>query len=233
MHTVAIGIQARLSSQRFPKKVLAQLQQVALIEHIYRNCALTGLPTFILTSVESSDDELVDFATNNGWFVFRGDLENVLDRFCDFGSFLGVDYVIRVSADSPLLHTEVINLVYNTNNIQSESPDLVTNLFPRTFPKGQSVEMIKVETLIELTRRKISKSDLEHVTSFIYEDAKNYRIINCRSEQDLSRYRSCIDYPEDLLLMEEKLNSVNLDIRIQLPDWKTLSNHLYDLTLTQ
>jgi len=227
MSKVAIGIQARMSSIRFPGKVLKPLQQATLIEHVYRNCAKTGLPTYILTSTEPSDDTLVRLAQNRGWKIFRGDLADVHSRFCEFGANFKLDYILRVSADSPLIHPGVIKLVYMEGVLSNFEPDLITNVFPRTFPKGQSVEMIKTKALASLPKQEMSVFNLEHVTSFFYENSEKFKIVNCQNTNDLSKHNTSVDTPEDLKLLEGMLTSLSINLNSPIPDWESFSSELF------
>ena len=47
--TTAILIPARYASTRFPGKMMAHLNGVPLIEHVYNRCAGTGYDTYVLT----------------------------------------------------------------------------------------------------------------------------------------------------------------------------------------
>ena len=53
---------------------------------------------------------------------------------------------MRISADSPLIDHQIINKIINIY-MKNKNYDLITNIFPKTFPSGQSVEIIKTKTL--------------------------------------------------------------------------------------
>ena len=53
-----IAIQARVSSKRFPRKVLEKINGRTLIECIIERCADTGFQVFVLTSDDLTDDPL-------------------------------------------------------------------------------------------------------------------------------------------------------------------------------
>jgi len=120
-HKAVIGIQARMSSMRFPGKVLAKLQGKTIIEHVVNSCLNLDIPCFVLTSKEPNDDQLVAFLKNRKIDSYRGDLNNVLSRFKSFAEEFDFDEVVRISADSPLLHHEVIKKVLSSSQNVSES----------------------------------------------------------------------------------------------------------------
>ena len=45
--------------------------------------------------------------------------------------------------------------------------DIITNVFPRTFPKGQSVEIIKTKLLFNNIKY-MNAEEKEHVTKFFF-----------------------------------------------------------------
>jgi len=78
-------IQARLSSSRFPGKVLAPLQGqpliVYMVERVRQARLLDGV--VVVTSTDASDDVLATTLAQAHIPVFRGDLQDVLKRFAD------------------------------------------------------------------------------------------------------------------------------------------------------
>ena len=53
-------------------------------------------------------------------------------------------------------------------------------MFPRTFPKGQSVEIIK-SSILQNNMRKFSIFDKEHVTTYFYKNHLDFNIKNFKS----------------------------------------------------
>ena len=82
MKTVCI-LQARLSSTRLPGKVLMKVTERPLLEiQIKRVLKSSFIDRLILaTSVGSDDDLIEELGKSLGVEVFRGSLDDVLDRF--------------------------------------------------------------------------------------------------------------------------------------------------------
>lgn len=224
-HKVGIGIQARMSSVRFPGKVLAQFQGKTIIEHVVNACLNLDFPCFVLTSKEPTDDQLVAFLKKRKIDFYRGDLNNVLSRFKSFTEEFAFDEIVRISADSPLLHHEVIKKVFSNSQNLSES-DIVTNIFPRSFPKGESVERLSLFAMEKMEKLTLSKSNLEHVTSYIYENPVDFKITNVSNELDLSHLSLCVDTPADLLRLDMMLGELDISLKDGLPEWKIFSRLL-------
>lgn len=218
----ALVIQARMSSKRFPGKVLAPLQGRPVIDHVINSAKQIELPYVVLTSKHMSDEPLVRHIEALGVDVFRGSLDDVLGRFRDFLDQSSFSHLIRISADSPLIHPEIVRMVLTRKD--SLSVDILTNVYPRTFPKGESVEVLSSELLEKLVSYPLSIRHREHVTSYAYENSEQFLISNCFNHEDLSHINLCVDYPEDLTRVENMLEESNIAIFDGMPPWKDLSN---------
>lgn len=202
MHVRAF-IQARTSSVRFPGKVLAPFRGIPIIEHVVRaaETAVGREATLVVTSDQSSDDRLVELLTARGTNVFRGPLENVLERFQLASRAYPSDWVLRLSADSPLLDAQVLSRVIART--AAGDCDLVTTIFPRTFPKGRNAEVIRRDVLLGVAAREVEPDEREHVTAFFYRRADRFRIANVESGRpELAAHSVAIDSPDDLLRLE-------------------------------
>ena len=82
MKTVAI-IQGRMSSRRLPGKILEDIAGMPLLAHVIRRAKAAGVfdEVIVATSVEQSDDPVQDFCKKTGVSCFRGNLNDVLDRY--------------------------------------------------------------------------------------------------------------------------------------------------------
>ena len=83
--------------------------------------------------------------------------------------------------------------------------DLITNVFPRTFPKGQSVEIIKTSILKD-NLKNFSKLDKEHVTKYFYDNATKFLIKNFLFRRKNNIFDQSVDTKQDLKNILKKLN---------------------------
>lgn len=174
-------VQARMSSRRFPGKVLAPFRGRPLIDWVLEGVRAgvpTGTPVVVATSDHVTDDPLAAYLATTGRPYFRGPLRDVLARFRGGLTAWRCEWVLRISADSPLINAEVIRQVVAARNA---SCDLVTTIFPRTFPKGQNAELIRTSTLLTMDSAELVDEDREHVTRFYYRHPDRFRIVNVRS----------------------------------------------------
>ena len=117
------------------------------------------------------------------------------------------DAFVRINGDSPLIDPAIID--QSVNIFQNGKYDLVTNVFPRSFPVGQSVEIIKFITFEKVYQRMSQPEEFEHVTKYFYNHPDDYRIYNLTNETDLSHYRLVVDTPEDLYRIRKIIDKMD------------------------
>jgi len=193
---VRVIVQARMSSNRFPGKVLAPLWGEPVICHVINAVkkAVPDLPIVVATSDDSSDDPLALFVRTIGINVFRGPLDDVFERFRQCLNFYPSRWVLRINADSPLIDPRVIQSVVNR-----QEGDLVTTIFPRTFPRGSNTELIWNSAFLDIDKSKLTSADKEHVTQYYYRNSEKFKIINIESgNPNLANLNMAVDTIDDL-----------------------------------
>jgi spore coat polysaccharide biosynthesis protein SpsF (cytidylyltransferase family) len=200
-------IVARLDSQRFPGKVLHPLLGRPLLGHVAQRCRQSvaiGNRVVVATTSRPIDLPIAKFALAQDLGVFRGDTHNVARRLLECAEALGWDGFFRVNADSPCLDPELFDRAAEI--FAAGSFDLITNLHPRSFPYGVSVELIRTTTFARAYRRFDQPGHREHATSFLYEHADEFRLHNLTNpDPSAPRPRLTVDTPEDLAQVEAHL----------------------------
>lgn len=196
-----IIIQARLNSVRLPRKVLIDVNQKPVLGYLVMSLkCLNDHEICVATSDQSTDDGIQYFCNENSISCYRGSLEDVSKRMLDATNYHNADAFVRINGDSPLLDPQIVKKaisIYKNGNY-----DLVTNTFPRSFPVGQSVEVIRTSTFEKAYKKMTSIDHFEHVTKYYYEHPDEFRIKNFKNNRDLSKYRLVIDTPKDLERMK-------------------------------
>lgn len=176
-------IQARMSSSRFPGKVLVPFRGRPIIAHVIAAAARVFPPDRITvaTSTETSDDPLACYVREMGISVHRGSLDNVVERFQSCLQTFPCDWFFRICADSPLLDPILFHSLLRYSDRQDV--DLVTNVFPRTFPKGESLEMLNAATFAAIDSHRLNPNAREHVTQVYYLHPELFRIVNIEATE--------------------------------------------------
>lgn len=203
MDDTRVFVQARTSSSRFPGKVLAPFLGRPIIRHVVERLsqAVPRDRIVVATSTDASDDPLAAYATGLGVAVFRGPLENVFLRFRESLSSFPCGWFFRVCADSPLLDPSLVNRMLSE---RARDVDLVTNIQRRTFPRGQSLELVNSATFAEIDPGTLSEEEQEHATKVFYTHPERYRIVNIVSANPkLAEQSLAVDTIEDLRRLEQ------------------------------
>lgn len=195
---------ARMSSSRLPGKVLLPLTngKVLLGLIVEQLKLLEDVDILLATSDCSSDDQLSTFAEQCGVPVFRGSLQNVAMRTLDCIRQHKIDYFARINGDSPFLSTELLAKAFAI--IRSGDIDMVTNIFPRTFPYGYSLEVLNAASFSSACVH-FTVEEQEHITSYFYRNIDSFRYHNIENHiREIGDLRLTVDTPSDY----EKLNRV-------------------------
>lgn len=195
-------LQARVSSTRLPGKVLRPiLGQPMIARQIERLRRARTLEALVLaTSTDSTDDTLARWAEGARVPVYRGSLDDVLDRFVSAARPYAPTHVVRLTGDCPLADPAVIDLVV-TRHLESGA-DYTSNTIEPTWPDGLDVEAMTMAALETAAREATARFQREHVTQFIVRQPGRFRLQNVRGDNDLSALRWTVDEPADFELVE-------------------------------
>ncbi len=221
-----IFIQTRMNSLRCPGKVLRTIGGKAMLKYVIECVDKTGYEYAVLTSVEDTDLPIVEFCCNNGITCFRGDLNNVAGRFLDAVSHFRPDAFLRISADSPFINWKL--LAEAVRIYERLKPDMLTNVMPRSYPKGQSVEILNAEVFRREYCNFCEDDDFEHVTKYFYRNAGKFHIVNLPypGKRDFSDIQLSVDTEEDFAL------AVKMSAAMELPHWEYSIEELMELKVS-
>jgi len=218
-----VFIQARMSSKRLPGKVLQETRGKPLIAYLIervRYCRNADSINLV-TSTDREDDPLAAFGEKAGIRVLRGPLDDVMGRFIVAATQIQARAFVRINGDSPLLDPRLIDR--GIAEYETAPVDLVSNAFPRSYPKGQGVEVISVSALQAVAAEADSSAYREHVAMFFYDHPARFRIRNFSYGRDVSDIQLSVDTPEDLAdfhaildAMERPHTEYSLDDVLQL-----------------
>lgn len=150
----------------------------------------------VATSLDASDDPLVEYLSARGTPVGRGSLEDVLDRFVTVINMYEPDVVVRLTADCPLVSPAVADRVIE--EFHSSGSDYVSNTLKPTFPDGLDVEVIKADVLRWVAENSTDPHEREHVTLGVYRRPERFSLLNVTGSSDTSDLRWTVDNADDL-----------------------------------
>ena len=189
-------MQARCSSNRLPGKVLKPILGRPMILYEIERLAKSKVDKAVLaTSIEASDDKLASVVSEAGWDVYRGNLNDVLDRYYQCAKVYQPDHVLRVTGDCPFLDWQVIDKVIEQH--LTEENDYTSNTLEYKYPDGLDAEIMSFSALEQAWHEARLASEREHVTLYLKNHPEKIKQGSVVCEQDLSRMRWTVDEPED------------------------------------
>ncbi len=198
-----------MDSKRFPKKVLEKINNKELIKYMIERVRKSKLSNKIViaTSYKKTDNPIVSFCKKNKINCFRGNLNKVSQRLVEAAEKFKRKSFIRISGDSPLIDPKIIDelIFYYRKN---KEYDLISNRLDAAIPPGQTVEIIKTNSLKSAQKNFKNKGHYEHVTKYFYENKKKFKIKNFLSKRKFIRMNLTVDKPKDLKKMKFIFNSM-------------------------
>ena len=199
---LGIIIQARMSSTRLPGKMMRELRGRPLLSWVVERIeeALPTYPLIVATSRLDSDSLMVDWCRLHGVKCYQGSLEDVTGRYLEAMQEHKLDAAFRICGDSPLLAVDILHEALSI--FENEESELVTNIFERTFPKGQSVEIVSLNALIRLNNLRLTVEEREHATQGFYKRSELFSIRNFKLNPPRRDISFAVDTPEDWTRLE-------------------------------
>lgn len=199
---IAIITQARINSNRLPRKILCEAGGKPFLQYHIERLQQTGLPVLVATTNDGSEAPILDFCRQFGLPCFRGDEQNVLQRFYDCAREHWVQTIIRVTSDCPLIDGNIIAAGIKAYQQLGQDQVYYSNALVRTYPRGMDYEIFSFKLLEEAWRNATEDADREHVTPYIWKNRSGtVELVHDVAEEDNSRFRITLDTPEDKELL--------------------------------
>jgi len=214
-----------MTSTRLPGKVLKKVLDKPLLEYqverLKRSKRLDEI--VIATTVNETDNPIVELAKQLGIKVFRGSEEDVLSRYYQAAIQNETDIIVRLTSDCPVIDPKVVDDVIQYFLDHQDQFDYVSNTLTRTYPRGMDTEVFSFKVLKESHDEAKEKLEREHVTPFIYQRPSRYSVGSVKYSKDMSSYRWTVDTLEDFELIQLMIeNLYPKDSQFTLEDAITL-----------
>jgi spore coat polysaccharide biosynthesis protein SpsF len=205
-------IQARISSSRLPGKVLKKISEKEILGHMAdRLSRCRNIDQLLVaTTTNSVDDRIVEYLRlhHPAIYCFRGDEENVLDRYYRAASTFQPKLVIRLTSDSPLVDPDLVDFVISV--AETNGYDYVSNSLMPTMPDGLDVECMQMQALTSSWLNAALPQEQEHVTPYIRMRPHQFRLANVSLNENNASLCWAIDTPDDLLFARALSEHIDL-----------------------
>ena len=198
-------IQARMGSQRFPQKVLADLNGRPMLAHVVERArAIRGVDDVVLAvphvDVEPIFAALAPLSDFVKPAIVSGPLHDVLGRFMVVVEDYRPDVLVRLTGDCPIFSPALATFALS---LQRDGYDYVSTTRPdpaSQYPDGFDVEVV-TRAALETAHAEATGDDREHVLSYVWARPARFRSYGMRRAPmyDWARnLKLSVDTPEDL-----------------------------------
>lgn len=191
-----------MGSTRLPGKVLKKIKGYTLLELQQQRIASSKLVDNIIiaTTTNAEDDAIAAFCSSNNIQFYRGSDWDVLDRFYQAALPFNPTNVVRLTADCPMHHHEVIDFVIEEYLKSGKDYFSNSNNEPDFLEDGFDVEVFSFAALKTAWEEAKMLSEREHVTPFI----KNSGKFDCgwKKFNQEYQYKLSVDSLEDFKMAE-------------------------------
>lgn len=197
---VATIVACRMKSSRLKKKAILPIQGVPSVERCLQNCLMIphAEQVVLATSTVDEDAVLKDYTLGGKVKFWRGDPDDVIKRYLGACEEYGVDIIIRVTADCPVVSPEIAEIL-----LKSHFETGADYTAPKDYAVGSNSEIYNVSALKRVIDL-LGKADYsEYMTWYMRNNSDVFKVNIIDLPKDLVRdYRLTLDYPEDLEMFE-------------------------------
>lgn len=193
-------IQARMSSLRFPGKIVKPILGEPLLTYLVNRIRLSKKidKIIIATTKDKSDNIIEDLSNKLLVECFRGEIDNVLSRFYHAVCKYNPNTVLRITADCPLVDPKHCDLIIET--LSKNKADFVC--LGQTYAEGADCAIFTFKALEQSYKYSTNPLEKEHITLYIHNNQKKYRKIIIENNRDDSQFRFTVDEPQDLMVVQ-------------------------------
>jgi spore coat polysaccharide biosynthesis protein SpsF len=199
MVKIGVLIQARLGSERLPNKAMLPLPfngGPALLQHVVNRAKAADIvnEVIVATTDREADNAIESFCEDQTIVCFRGDEQNVLERFEKAATTYNLDVIVRLTGDNPFISPGTIQTAVEQHLQQAADYTITEGL-----PLGTNVEVISFAALKLAADKATEPADREHVTPYIRRES-GFKRITVPFDFPVKDLRLTVDYPSDYAL---------------------------------
>lgn len=200
MDGLGVILQARMNSKRLPGKILKEIGSKSMLAHIfYRLSFLKHKVEVVLATTDSPEDGILEgFCRERNITLFRGEGENVLERFYLCSMVHGFRHIVRLTGDNPFVDIEELD---NLIDLHLKSHSDFAHSF-QSLPVGVGAEIFTFSALKESYLKGKKQHHIEHVDEYMLENPGVFKTITLDVHPDKKRpdIRLTVDTADDLKL---------------------------------
>lgn len=161
-----VTIEARMTSSRLPGKVLMESCGKPLLQHMIERIRRSTMidDIVVATTVNKTDDVIIELCNRLGCHYFRGSEEDVLQRVLMAAKHYNADVIVETTGDCPCIdwrHIDRLVRFYMDNDY-----DFVSNCTEPSYPDGFNIRIFSTDALEKVSKLTNDPKDREHVSIY-------------------------------------------------------------------
>ena len=194
---VVIIIQARMTSERLPGKVLLPLNGRPILQYqLERLRSCKNVDELGVATVDNSTCEpIVELCNRMGIHVTSGSENNVLSRYVKCGTAMAADVVVRITSDCPLIDPALVDMTIE--EFFASDSDFCAMDIPTYYPRGVDCEVVHFSSLIHANKVTDDNQEKEHVMPYLLRRPDQYKVHFIEGDRTYGGDRYCVDTSED------------------------------------
>ena len=204
--TAAI-IQARMTSTRLPGKVLADICGKPCLQRVIERLRASKYldDVIVACTTNEADNAIVALCERLNCHYYRGSEDDVLSRVLEAARAFGVDVIVEVTGDCPLIYAGYIDKMLEPH-LRCNFDGITTNVIERTFPRGFDIRIFDTKTLERVNSEVDNPIDRQHVATWMYLNPKGkqnylYHSVLATPNEHRPDIEITLDTTEDLELI--------------------------------
>ena len=178
---IILLVQSRLGSKRLPKKATLELVGKPMIYRIIERLKKCKLPDEIILITSKKKENIIfkKIAKDLDVKIFFGSENNLVKRHLDAAKKFRGEIIVRVPGDNCLSEPKEIDKIirYHLQQKKRSFTSNLTNIFKSGYPDGIGAEVFDYSTLKEITKKRLSNMEKEHLSLNFFDYTKQ-KIIN-------------------------------------------------------
>ena len=174
---IVATIEARMTSSRLFGKVLLPFLGIPsleqMIERVHQARYIDEI--VVATTVNKTDDPIVELCKQLDVQYYRGSENDVLERVLEAAKSVNADYICELTGDCPLIDPLVIDDII-ISHISGEYDYSSNFLLERSFPIGLDTQIFATKILQKVSELTIDPIDRVHVSYFIYSNPRLFSL---------------------------------------------------------
>ncbi|CAD5926462.1 Spore coat polysaccharide biosynthesis protein SpsF [Planktothrix agardhii] len=236
---IVATIEARMTSSRLPGKVLLPAMGKPMLYHLVNRLkAVPSINEIVLaTTINATDDVLIDFSKQESILSYRGSEEDVMSRVIGAAETADADVIVEITGDCPIIDPDLVEQTIQMY-LHHEAA-YASNTHISSYPDGMDTQVFSLESLKRSSAMTDAPLDHEHVSLYMRNHPEIFPHVHLIAPPSLHwpSLGLTLDEQADYLLLKKIIETLSpenplfscldtIELLKQNPDWLEINRHV-------